>query len=152
MAYWVVFSKSFGCSACWKMIVCICVYVFYMYLPEAHVIVSVSDVLCSCLSCLEDSYASVLFFFCCGWKSSRLSQLPGLWLTTAHSQDAIVAGWALQHHTGESWELCSLWVEFQRWADEHRVVKQPPPLLTACYTMLFASKGGSGEEPKRKYS
>lgn len=43
-------------------------YVFHMHLPEAHVNVSVSDVLCSFLPCLEDSYASVLFFFlfCCG--------------------------------------------------------------------------------------
>lgn len=46
-------------------------------------------------------YIYFFYFFCCGWKSSRLSQLPRLWLTTVHSQDASVAGWAVQHHTGE---------------------------------------------------
>lgn len=51
--------------------------------------------LCTFLLCLEDSYASVLFFFfvffCCGYKSSRLSQPSGLGLTTAR-MPALPAG------------------------------------------------------------
>lgn len=76
-------------------------------------------------------FSSSFFHFYCGWKSSRLSQLPGLWLTTAYSQDASVAGWALQHYTGE---LCGVWVKLQFCADEQHIGKQPPPLLSACYT------------------
>lgn len=57
---------------------------------------------------LPNLFISFFVIFCCGWNSSRLSQLSGLLLTMTHSQDASVAGLALQHHTGEPWELCSL--------------------------------------------
>ena len=133
-------------SAYWKVIVCICARVhtssmsFHVNLPWEYVIVPVL-VQCSLLIPSPPRgllcFSAFFFFllFCCGWKSSRLSQLPGLWLTTAHNQNASIAGWALQHHTGEPWEPCSLWVELQLWPDEQHIVKQPPLLCSLLVTL-----------------
>lgn len=130
-------------AECWKAIACICAHV-QTYPTSLTWNFLVPVLLCFFFLISSPprglfrftSFSFFFFFFCCGWKSSRLSQLPGLWLTTARSLDASVADRAPQHNTGEPWDLCSLWVELQLWADEQHVVKQPPPLLSACYSTV----------------
>lgn len=84
--------------------------------------------------------------FYCGWKSSRLSQLPGLWLTAAYSQDGSVAGWALQHYTGGLWELCSGRVKLQHRARCETAPSSAQSLLLC--RRLSAFRAGSDEKAR----
>lgn len=82
-----------------------------LLLPQAYANVSVfGDVLCLVLLCLGDYQ---ILFSLLRLKEQRAVRAP--WAPTAHSQDANIAGWALQH-TGEPWRLCRLSVEMLHWA------------------------------------
>lgn len=153
MCRWSGFSKSFDCSARRIVIACVCAHInfaFYVRHPQAYVSVPVLlQHLCSFLLCLEDSYASVLFFFFCfffcGWKRSRLSQLPGLWLTIAHSQDASAPA-THRGAMGALQESCSSGLLSS-------MLSNSPLLCSLLVTLHYVvvSKGDSGEDPKRKY-
>ncbi len=146
MAGWPIeFSRSFGCSACWKVIACICAHVHAYTMSFTCIVL---EHMCLCflqhsllissvprrLLCF--SYFFPFFFFAAAERAVGChSSLGSDWPQPTARMPAL-PGWALQHHTGEPWELCSLWVELQLWADEQRIVKQPPPLLSACYTTV----------------
>lgn len=89
MAYWVLLSKSFGCSACWKVYSCPCAcihfFFFYVPLPGAYECACVVAALFAHFfpACLEDSYASVLFFFLLRLKEQQAVTAP--WALTDHS-------------------------------------------------------------------
>lgn len=93
-------------------------------------------------------FSAFFFFFCfffCGWKSSRLSQLPGLWLTIAHSQDASVPA-THRGAMGALQESCSSGLLSS-------MLSNSPLLCSLLVTLHYVvvSKGDSGEDPKRKY-
>lgn len=119
------------------MIACVCAHInfaFYVRHPQAYVSVPVLlQHLCSFLLCLEDSYASVLFFFFL------------LFFLRLKEQQAVTAPWALTDHSPQpgcqrssntQGSYGSFAGKLQLWTIEQHVLKQPPPLLIACYTTL----------------
>ena len=154
MVYWVVFVRSFDCSACRTRIACnharyvfVCTFPGHMWLW----LICFSflwTLLSSSAFIYIYIYIYLFIFVDATERAVGCHSSPGSdWPQPTVRMPVLQAG------------LCnitqgSLWAELQLWADAPHIVKQPPPLLSACYTtvcLLFASKGSSGEEQSRKY-
>lgn len=158
MAYWVELSKSFGCSACWKVIAYICTHVHactvsFTCIILAHVNVQRSLLIPSLprgLLC----FSAFFFFFAAAERAAGChSSLGSDWPQPTARMPALPAG--LCNITQGSHGSCA--------AYKYRVAAlgwwaarcQTAPSSAQCllhYRMLFSSKGGTGEEPERKYS